>query len=565
MNASSTRSIVASVLPAQDPARTLTVTVKPLVNSADDEIGAVEVHLALTGVRAGPDDPLLEMVHLYANVRTAINCIEELDARDDSGPLRLSAHDSETNGQRFRQWSVDRSVIGTVHVRYRVQVASMPPARGPAPPLELRSEAGALSGAGMSFLMLPLTGSFETAIHWDLSALPTEARAVSSLGEGDRKFAQPVPAKHLERVFFMAGKIELGVCSAPRAVFFSAWQGTPPFDAQALMTWTETLYTRYSEFFGANPLSYGVFLRRNIVNPGGGMALIDSFVATFDDIRGNDPEDLKITLSHEMFHTFQPYLAAREGQEPGLETAWFNEGLAVFYQSRLPLRFGMIARADFLADLNYHAGRYYTNALANLPDSEVPKRFWEDTRVRTLPYDRGLLYMVQIDDQIRKASRGQRSLDDVLFELLARRRRAKSLLLVDWEAVLAAELGPDAVAAFHAMLDGESPLPASDAFGRDFHRVEKPLRRYELGFEPKVLMEEPRVVRGLIRGSNAEAAGLRDGDEILRSVGQDGIQGQQEAELELAIRRASEYLQIRYRPRGELVSAWQWCETDLPR
>jgi hypothetical protein len=84
------------------------------------------------------------------------------------------------------------------------------------------------------------------------------------------------------------------------------------------------------------------------------------------------------------------------------------------------------------------------------------------------------------------------------------------------------------------------------------------LRRYELGFEPKVLAEPRRIVRGLVPRSAAALAGLRNGDEILRPVGQDAIQGDQQRELELQIRRDGRYFSIRYLPRSESMSVWQW-------
>jgi hypothetical protein len=108
------------------------------------------------------------------------------------------------------------------------------------------------------------------------------------------------------------------------------------------------------------------------------------------------------------------------------------------------------------------------------------------------------------------------------------------------------------------MLEGAAPLPSPGAFGACFRRTARDLRRYELGFEPAVLVEPQRIVRDLVPDSAAEAAGLQNGDEILKPVPQDAIQGNQEAYLELKVRRGEEEFRISYQPRGETVSAWQW-------
>ena len=188
----------------------------------------------------------------------------------------------------------------------------------------------------------------------------------------------------VRNVFFMAGRIGAFPERMPSAGFLSAWQGAPPFDARALMEWTGRLYDRYVVFFKEGTGSpYAVFLRPNPVNPGGGIGQEHSFVATFDEHTA--VSDLKLTLAHEMLHTF---IGGLDGDER-LDEAWFSEGLAVYYQRTLPVRFEQLSLDDFLLDLNETAGRYYTNALASTPNAEIPARFWSNTLIRVLPYDRG--------------------------------------------------------------------------------------------------------------------------------------------------------------------------------
>ena len=114
---------------------------------------------------------------------------------------------------------------------------------------------------------------------------------------------------------------------------------------------------------------------------------------------------------------------------------------------------------------------------------------------------------------------------------------------------------------FERMLAGAIQLPESSAFGPCFTRTTKTLRRYQLGFEPKVLTEPKRIIRGLIPGSAAERAGIRNGDEITQPVPQDAIQGDQNAFLTLKLLRDGKPLEISYLPRSEAVEAYQWART----
>lgn len=534
-------------------APTFTVTLKPRIEAGQPEIGSVEVAVVLERAEPVAADPVLRMAHVVSNVETVARSAEVV-ASDDGGELPLKVTDEGEGATAVRSWTPARPVQGKLSYRYDAPITNQLAPRGAAPPFELRSEAGAFSGAGESFLLLPHTQEpHRLSVRWDLSSLPAGARGVSSLGAGDVLAAQPAMPARLARSFYMAGRIGTYPERPVQKGFFAAWQGEPPFDARALLEWTERLHARYSTFFGDHELpTYGVFVRRNKVNPGGGVGLAGSFVATYDV--ATKASDLRLLMAHEMFHTWAPSIA----DPAGLLSSWFGEGLAVFYQRALPWRFGMIESQAFLEDVNFHAGRYYTNLLGDVSNDQVPLRFWEDTRIRTIPYDRGSFYLVTVDDALRKKSGGRRSLDDLLLEMNRQQRQGKALSNADWETLLVRELGDAAVAEFRAMLAGQWMLPASDAFGPCFRRVSKRLRRYELGFDPKVLVEPRRIIRGLVPGSAAARAGLRDGDEILQPVGQDHLQGEQEREIELKIRRDGRDFVQRYLPRGETVDAWQW-------
>ena len=334
--------------------------------------------------------------------------------------------------------------------------------------------------------------------------------------------------------------------------FSAAWLGDPPFDPRPLMGWAGRLHGWMSGFFlDPETPPYRVILRYNPFLAGGGAALTNSFLLTWGDTV-KDPEALKGTLAHEMIHTWTA---------SGLGGQWYGEGIAVHYQALLPMRAGMLTPDQYLEDINDTARRYYTNALNDAPDREIAARFWEDTRIRTLPYDRGAMYFAVLDGKIRKASGGKRSLDDLIREMVRRRRAGENVPESGWVDLLVKELGEDGRRIHADMLAGKLMLPESGDFGPCFRRTTGRFRRFELGFEPKSLVGDVKTIRGLIPGSEAAKAGLRDGDVVTYSVAMDGVQGDQKRTLTLRVTRDGKTFPITYLPRGETVDAWQWERT----
>lgn len=528
----------------------LGLTLKPEASGADGNIAAVEVTLRLESMSIPSGGTLIELPLVVSNVRTSALDLRDLTATDAQGAVPLAARD---DAGRARRWIAGRAVTGACTVRYRAPIDDAPNALGAAPPLELRAEDGGFSAQGTTFLALPpFTAAVRAELKWDLSGLPAASSGLSSFGVGDIVFKEPIEIARLSRAFYMGGTVGRHPATPMASGFFSAWQGSPPFDAQALMSWTERLYYFYFDFFKPSAKPFAVFLRFNPINPGGGVEGANSFIGTFGP--KTDPQEFRGTLAHEMIHTYVGTLAAEDDEND----QWYSEGSAVFYERLLPLRAGAISPDDFLRNLNSTAGRYYTDALNRTANDEISKRFWEDTRIRTLPYDRGSLYLAVVNAEVLKRSGGRRSLDDLIFKILDLHRHGDPVSRRTWTDLLEREAGPRATTEFRDMLAGAVVLPASDAFGPCFRRVTRPLRRYQLGFDPKVLIEPSRTVRGLVPSSAAQLAGLRDGDRILKPVPQDGIQGNQTERLTLLIGRADSTLEITYLPRGETVSAYQW-------
>ncbi|HEX5261905.1 MAG TPA: hypothetical protein VFW13_00145 [Phenylobacterium sp.] len=512
--------------------------------------GFVDVTLIIPAIDAPAGAPLLTLPVVIANTDTIAATMQGLTAADAVGPVALVAKDDPVAIAYSRHWEASRAVRGDLVVRYRAPVDNTPPARGSGPPYSLRTEGGGVSGVGNTFILTPEAAkAYRIAIRWDLKAMGPGARAMSSFGEGDVDLPAG-PTARLTEALYMAGRMHREPAEVKPTGFSAAWLGEPPFDPRPLMVWAGQLHGWMSHFFKdpAEP-PYRVILRYNPINAGGGAALVNAFLLTWGET-AKDPEQLKGTLAHEMIHTWTA---------SGLGGQWYGEGIAVHYQALLPLRAGMITPADFLEDLNETARRYYTNALNDTPDREIAARFWEDTRIRTLPYDRGAMYFAVLDGRIRRASDGKRSLDDLITEMVRRRASGRPSDDAAWLDLVTRELGEDGARLHAEMLAGGLMLPQSGDFGPCFTRTTAKFRRFDLGFEPKSLVGDVKTIRGLKPDSEAAKAGLKDGDVVTYSVAMDSVQGDPQRKLTLKVTRGGQTFPLTYLPRGETVDAWQWA------
>ena len=527
----------------------LAVLLKPSVMDDAKGAGTVEIEMRFSALPATAGTPLLSLPIVIANTATIAETLTGLKATDADGDVPLTVRDDPAQGLVWsRHWLAGRATRGSVVVRYVAPVDNTPPKRGSGPPYALRTEGGGVSGVGNTFILLPEEKiARKITLRWDLGALPKGSTATSSFGEGDVALPDG-PVDQLASTVFMAGPMKREPAVVSEAGFSSAWLGTPPFDPAPLMAWTNRLHGWMSGFFRDKSVPpYRVFLRYNPINAGGGTALTRSFLTTYGaDTQG---DSLKGTLSHEMVHTWTD---SNAGQ-------WYGEGVAVHYQGLLPFRAGLLSSEEFLEDLNDTARRYYANPLNDTPDQEIAPRFWEDTRIRVLPYDRGGLYFAVLDGRIRRATGGKRSVDDLVLEM--NRRYAAGQTTDDgvWIDLVVKELGEDGRKLHQSMLAGALMLPEPDDFGPCFTRTTARVRRFELGFEPRSLVGTTKTIRGLIPGSEAAKAGLKDGDVVTYAVAMDGVQGDPSATLTLKVTRDGKTFPLTYLPRGEAVAVYQWA------
>lgn len=539
------------------PDMTVTITPNGLATQA-----YVDVTVEIEGQDFTAGEAFLTSPAIFAGVLGAPygeGDVAPVEASDENGPITLSRDDNEPDPNNFiyfRRWLADRDTSGPIRVQYRAPIELVPPTLGAGPPFDLRLNQNVVTGAGVTFLVVPDTQQpFDITIDWDLGNMPDNSIGVSSFGRGQTDLQGP--AGQLTTAYYMAGPVGRYPTDGEDHAFSAYWIGDPPFDPEETMPWSEEVYEAQLDFFGIeNPEPYTFMSRPNPYPGGGGAGLTNSFMLSYPEDTA-DLEDIAITIIHEMSHK---WIGGVSGPPGG--NAWFTEGMNVFYTRRVPIKYGLLSPEAFIEDVNNHARRYYTNAINDLPNDQIPYLFWRDTRVRTLPYDRGSMYFAGEDARIRDASNGERSMDDIFFQIDAIREAGEPFTPEVWEDLIAAELGDDARTRFQDMMAGALQIPPSNAFGPCFEREETPSRVFQLGFDASTLSTQDRIVTGLVEGSTAQAAGLRNGDRILEPVALEAVQSDPTRTLTLSVGREDETFTLEYLPRGEDVIVYTWARVD---
>lgn len=511
---------------------------------------ALDVEIRVVGPRAAAISTLT-IARSWADL-AGLDAIDDLRVSDGDGAISTRRVDSKGADAEQR---LDRSPRGELTLRYRVRGAATDASQ-----LALRVGADRVTGVGHTFLLLPrLTERIPARIRWHLEALEIPARAgashdvprfvrpaatsaMSSFGVGSDVTADAT-SDELAHAIYAAGS--LGVIEGTGGTRL-VHLGQTALDPAEVLRWSSGALAaarrRFLGPMGARAPSDDERLAVLLVpQPGLGPAhegafLRHAFGLWYDEARGFDA-GLKIVIAHELIHRWIGE-AVRLHDDGGRDVDWFSEGFTVHYARKILFDERWITAADFLDDLE----RTTEGAVRSSRDG----------------YHRGALYAATLDAALRDRGRIARSLDELLLELIGRARAGAegSMPIAALRERVVRELDADAGEEFdRVLLRKESwPIPPPGAFGPCFDKKTEQTTEYELGFDRASLAGSPAILRGLVRGSAAERAGLREGALVLTARVSDAL----DQEVRLTVAGPGGSKQIRYKPAAKRKkSRWQ--------
>jgi len=542
-----------AAIAAGDPAESaeagpprLEVTLAP--RYADGAVQALQVSLALQAPSLESGAVLFTMPTLIVSTPTAALPASAFQVSDADGAIALEHTDMPpTPTSNDREYRIGRATRGDVLIRYEVPPRAVDATTRNGPLFDLRRQGDGLMGAGVYFLpVLAVQGPQRVVLDWDLSTAPDGTRGIWSLGEGRQETV--TAAQTLPFSYYAVGTVQSSRDSDETFGFH--WLSALDFDVEEVADETRRIYLGMARFFGEEGEPYRVFVRTNPYPAGGGTALARSFMFGIGSDGSSVQGGLTQLLAHEIAHNWP-----RLDHPEHAESSWYSEGAAEYYALRLSRRMGLLDDDEYAQALNERLETYFTNPHVGVSNARAGELYWTDGRAQRIPYGRGLVYLLQVDAQLRAA--GHSGLDDVVLEILARQRAGDRVDLDGWVALLEPALGPAARTGFEQMSEGHRIELPVNALAPCFQVEVATVRGFELGYDRMNLGK----VTGLVAGSAAEAAGLEEGDTVLAFTPLDALREDPERMMQIRVERDGAELAFEYLPRGEPVTTPHFVRT----
>jgi predicted metalloprotease with PDZ domain len=265
--------------------------------------------------------------------------------------------------------------------------------------------------------------------------------------------------------------------------------------------------------------------------------------------------DIDFLLAHEIFHAWNPAQLGEISKDP---VHWFAEGFTDYYARKFLLRAGLIGIDQYLETLNTSYSEYVTSPVRDHSKDEIQSEYFSDYSAQKLPYLQGSLLALRWNALIREHSGGKVGLDDAMRLLRQRARRSEQTLTDESLGEFFGEFtGTNLTSEIHDYIAAGHiiPLPG-DAFGNCVHTVQRPVFKFEAGFDIDALYRTG-LIKGVKPASEAYGAGLRDGQIVLRNSAINPNDPNQAVEIDVATQEGRKA--VRYLPRtvGAVVDQYQ--------
>jgi hypothetical protein len=419
-------------------------------------------------------------------------------------------------------------------------------------------------GLGNAFLLVPNSGSgvpddFEVIVRWKL---PAGYTAVCSWGAG-RHIGARIKATDLRHSVYLAGRLVRKTVEEHGRKVTVAMVDRFGFTLDEFAETTSTIVNHECDFMQEEEFPDFVVTAIPVgepLKPGearlAGSGLYNSF-ALFVAPESKLNDAVEHLFAHELFHNWNGRLL--QAQQPERLVYWFVEGFTDYYALRILHESGYWDAATYARWINRHMREYYLNPAIHASNEEIDADYWtKRSTVGEVAYQRGLLLGLRWHKLARQ--RGVAEGIDRLFRSLVNRGRQGGFEVSNHAVRQAGQeqFGAWFAAEFDRFVTRAETIDVPpDALAPDLVGKLTEVYAYELGFDQAQSLKD-RKVRGLVSGSAAARAGLREADRLLAW----NIQGEPDIAVSVKVQRGQQTEAIRYYPRGARRVVMQFQPPD---
>jgi predicted metalloprotease with PDZ domain len=235
-------------------------------------------------------------------------------------------------------------------------------------------------------------------------------------------------------------------------------------------------------------------------------------------VEATSREEIIWLFAHEHLHAWLPrQVGGLDGSTSEISSYWFSEGFTNFYTARTLVRSALWTPEDWIKHWNEVMGAYQTSRARLMPAAQTIPMFWTDRIVGELPYQRGALIALTIDQRIKQATNHTKSLDDVMV-LMRTKARTEGRFAPELLIESVREVGGFDITSLvnDVAINGQAITFSKEAWGQCIVVKEEVLPVFDVGFEREQTAIASNIVRGVRQNGPAYFGGLRDGMKILR-------------------------------------------------
>jgi predicted metalloprotease with PDZ domain len=513
----------------------------------------IEVSLDFTASENG--DSILELAKEWGGI-----------VNDGSDVNHLTVHDSDGNSIPVERtsptsWQIQHENEVRLTARYEIKPpGEREPIRG-GNDYRTRFDANLFQVIGNLALLMPQHYSEDKKIRFQVSFHGFDEigwQIASSYGLGPGPFEFEWTRSQFLHAVVMAGNIDIakrmvGDQQIAVAVAGRGWM----FATDQLADSVKQIVQAERDFFDdhTDPWYLVTLTPLPAMHPGsssfGGTAVTNCFALYCTPNLNLQPESADhartlILLAHEYFHNWNGIKIPTAGNDPS--TYWFSEGFTNYFSRKILLRAGLITPDQFLENLNTALHGYESNEYKSASNAIIAEAFWSNRNVGELPYQRGDLLALMLDEHIRSRSEGKQSIDNLMLDLfenpISQQPITTEHLLERINDFVDESVGEKIRKI--VMVGADIPTP-SDVSEPKLALATAQTRSFAPGFDIEKTREAKQLV-GVIESSEAWNAGLRDG-QILQGLSIQSGNGPPTAEVTILI--DGEAKKVEYTPLSE--------------